>query len=141
MILNTSEYSASSMLSDSPIRCATGLSGLSLNFRRERKVCGELVVHEVCSFRLQYANIPVFASSINLLFPPDYRIVIICSNEEEGKSHVISKLQFYRRPYSALPPDASFAEYLLGHFRRWPESAFKKGLSRATVASVVDRDK
>ena len=138
MILSTSECSASSMLNDSPIRCVTGLCGLSLNFRRERKVSGELVAHEVCSFGLQYANIP---SSINLPFPPDYRIVIICSNEEEGKSHVISKLQFYRRPYSALPPDARFAEYLLGHFRRWPESTFKKGLSRATVASVVDRDK
>ena len=84
---------------------------------------------------------PIISSFFNLLFSPDYRIVIICSNEEESKSHVISKLQFYRRPYSTLQPDASFAEYLLGHFRRWPESALKKGLSRATAASVVDRDK
>ena len=46
------------MLSDCHTRCVTGLSRLSLNFHRDRKVNGELVTHKVCSFGLQYANIP-----------------------------------------------------------------------------------
>ena len=65
--------------------------------------------------------------------------IIICSNEEEGKSHIISKLQFYQRPYSTLPSDASFADYLIRHFRRWPEAKMRP--RRAGVASVVDPDK
>ena len=73
------------------------------------------------------------------LFLSDYRIVIICSSEEEGKSHVISKLQLFRRPYSAMQPNTSFASYLLRHFIRWPEALYQKG--RAVVASVVDPDK
>ena len=75
------------------------------------------------------------------LFSLDYRIVIICSSEEEGKAHVISKLQLFRRPFSALQPNTSFADYLLRHFRRWPEAFYQRALSRAVVASVVDPDK
>ena len=73
-----------------------------------------------------------------LIFLSDYRIVIICSSEEEGKSHVISKLQLFRRPFSALQPNTSFAGYLLRHFKRWPE---EKRLGRAVVASSVDPEK
>ena len=72
--------------------------------------------------------------------PPDYKIVIICSNEDEERSHVISELQFYRRPYSATQPDSAFAEYLMSHFKEWPEAATEMGLGCAVVASAVDPD-
>ena len=140
MTLDTSECSALFMLSDYPIRCVTGLSGLSLNCHRDRKVSRELVHNMKCAV-LHNILIPSYFLSVNLPFSPDYRLVIICSNEDEGKSGITSKLKFYWRPYSALPSDASFAEFLLGHFRRWPESAYTKRLSRATAASVVDCDK
>ena len=127
MTLDTSEFSVLSMLSDSPIRCVTGLCGLSLNYHKDRKVSLSCVAY--------------IASILSLFIYPDYRIVIICSNEDESKSRVISKLQFYQRPYSTLQSDITFAEYLLRHFKRWPEYAYKKGLSGAGVASAVDPDK
>ena len=69
---------------------------------------------------------------------PDYKIVIICSSEDEEKSHVISKLQLYHRAFSALQPNSEFAEYLMSHFKRWPEEAVRMG--RTLVASTVDCD-
>ena len=118
-------------------RALWSLSQLTQGQKGEQKTCNM----KCAALHNNMQAFSFFSSSVTLPFLPDYRIVIICSNEEEGKSHIISKLQFYRRPYSTLPSDASFAEYLLGHFRRWPESTFKKGLSRAMAASVVDRDK
>ena len=47
MTLDTSECSVLSMLSDSPIRCVTGLCGLSLNCHRDRKVSRELIVRNI----------------------------------------------------------------------------------------------
>ena len=67
-------------------------------------------------------------------------VIILAAMREEGKlSHIISKLQFYQRPYSTLPSDASFADYLIRQFRKWPEA--RMGPRRAGVASVVDPDK
>ena len=42
--------------------------------------------------------------------------MIICSNEDEDNSYMISKLQLYRRPVTILFPDDVCAEYLKAHF-------------------------
>lgn len=65
--------------------------------------------------------------------------MIICSDEEEEKSHLISELQIYRRHYLASQhTDDEFAKYLLGHFKEWPLRDLRLG---KIVASVVDPDR
>ena len=69
----------------------------------------------------------------------DYKLVIVCSNEDQDKSHMVSKLQLYSKPYAgSLKPIHEFQEYLKTQFIRWPESAHKRELGRKVVASVVD---
>ena len=46
----------------------------------------------------------------------DYRLVIICSNEEEEKSHFISKLHLYRRPFIPKSDIQEYKKYLAIHF-------------------------
>ena len=45
--------------------------------------------------------------------------MIICSNENEDNSYMISKLQLYRRPVTIFFPDHMFAKYLKAHFINW----------------------
>ena len=83
----------------------------------------------------------IINTACSTCIPPDYKIVIICSNEEEKKSHVISKLQFYRRPYSAMQSNFEFEEYFMRHFKKWPKTATSMVPGSAVVASAVDPDK
>ena len=46
----------------------------------------------------------------------EYRIVIICSLEDEESAHVVSKLHQYRREYPPLPRTTEIASYLKKHF-------------------------
>ena len=46
----------------------------------------------------------------------DYHLVIICSNEDEDKSHIISRLNSHRKHFTALHDDGKFQEYLKTHF-------------------------
>ena len=48
----------------------------------------------------------------------DYCIVIICSEEGEGKSYFISKLHLYKQPFIRVPETNIdfFKSYLLFHF-------------------------
>jgi len=46
----------------------------------------------------------------------EYRVVVICSLEDEKRAHVVSKLHQYRREYPPLPPNAEIASYLKAHF-------------------------
>ena len=45
-----------------------------------------------------------------------YRVVIICSLEDEERAHVVSKLHQYRREYPPLPSNTEIAAYLNKHF-------------------------
>ena len=71
-------------------------------------------------------------SVIIFVHATDYRLVIICSSEDEEKSHIIAKLHLHRRPYTSLLPDTSCAEYLRNHF------CSSTGLDSA---SATDKDK
>ena len=64
-------------------------------------------------------------------------MAIICSSEDEGRSHIVAQLQNYRRPYSAMSSKTDFKEYLQYHFKRLPEVVAKE----EDVASVVDPDR
>ena len=64
--------------------------------------------------------------------------MIICSNEDEDKSHIISKLQFYRRPFTTLHSVQTFSQYLITHFISWPQSELG---GQRILASVVDPEK
>ena len=70
----------------------------------------------------------------------DYRLVIICSNEDEDKSHMVSKLQLYRRPLTTVYSDQDFALYLKNHFISWSR-AQSCSSEREIWASEVDLDK
>ena len=41
--------------------------------------------------------------------------MIVCSNQDEDKSHIVSKLQIYRKQF-VIPKDASYRDYLKYHF-------------------------
>lgn len=53
---------------------------------------------------------------INVYHHADYRLVIICSNENEDQSLMIAKLAQYKRPY--WPPEevSIYQKYFLTHF-------------------------
>ena len=72
----------------------------------------------------------------------EYKLVIVCSNEDQDKSHMVSKLQLYLRLYAgSLKSIHEFQEYLKLQFIKWPERAHKRELGRKVVASVVDLEK
>ena len=48
-------------------------------------------------------------------FTTGYRVVIICSLEDEERAHVVSKLHQYRREYPPLPATTEIAAYLKMH--------------------------
>ena len=80
--------------------------------------------------------------AVYFLVPPEYKLVVVCSSEDQDKSHMVSKLQIYHRLYAgSLKPIHDFQEYLKTQFISWPEHAHKRALGRKVVASVVDLEK
>ena len=72
----------------------------------------------------------------------EYKLVIVCSNEDGEKAHMVSKLQPYNKPFSgAMKPVGDFVKYFRDKFTSWPEKAHRKSLGKAVVASVVDPEK
>ena len=45
-----------------------------------------------------------------------YRLVIICSKEDEEKSHIISRLHLHKRPAVPSFSHDDFKKYLVSHF-------------------------
>ena len=68
--------------------------------------------------------------------------MIICSNEEEEKSHIISKLHSCRQPFSQIFDDEQCQDYLKAHFTGKVESlsSFTSQMQLVT-ASDVDYEK
>ena len=77
-----------------------------------------------------------------LSFSTDYRLVIICSNEEEEKSHIISKLHSCRRPFAQKLDTYQCQHYLKAHFTGQVESLSPSYSSQMqpAMASAVDRE-
>ena len=69
----------------------------------------------------------------------DYRIVIICSNEDEEKSHIVSRLQPYFRTFSGIQPDESIMKYLKDHFIE--DRTETNSTENSILASVVDKER
>lgn len=69
----------------------------------------------------------------------DYRLVIICSNEEEEKSHIISKLHSCRRPFPLMLDSEQCQRYLKAHFIDQTESD-ASSQSQPATASKVDHE-
>ena len=65
--------------------------------------------------------------------------MIICSNEDEEKSCIVSKLQLYRKQYTAFADITKFQHYLKSHFTVETETRHQYGVAMA--ASVVDHEK
>uniref|UniRef100_A0A1X7TWB5 RZ-type domain-containing protein n=1 Tax=Amphimedon queenslandica TaxID=400682 RepID=A0A1X7TWB5_AMPQE len=63
-----------------------------------------------------------------------YKLVIVCSNEDQEKSHIIAKLQMYNRTCSKVLSKDKFSQYLMNHFTKWPKSCSDDIL----LASAVD---
>ena len=68
---------------------------------------------------------PSLPSSPSFLPPPvlpthfsttDYRLVIICSNEDEDRSHIISRLSPHKKHFTGLHDVAKYRKYLKIHF-------------------------
>ena len=78
-----------------------------------------------------------------IIFDVDYRLVIICSNEDEEKSHFISKLHLFKRTH--IPPSdiQLYRKYLITHFTNQTlnEEASATQYDASLSASIVDNDK
>ena len=48
--------------------------------------------------------------------PLDYRLVIVCTNEGEERSHFISKLHAYQQQYTPIHTISDFCMYLKSKF-------------------------
>ena len=57
-----------------------------------------------------------FCDHVAIFLSTEYRIVIICSLEDEERAHVVSKLHQYCREYPPLPPTTEISAYLNKHF-------------------------
>ena len=62
------------------------------------------------------------------------KIVIVCSSEDEDKSHMVSKLQLFKRQLSTFYSDAQYSQYLKYHF-------IQRTVANRTLASDVDNEK
>ena len=72
------------------------------------------------------------------LFTIDYRLVIICSNEDEDKSHIISRLNAHRKHFTALHDVGKFREYLKTHFTGATKPTHQSIVTQGVSASMVD---
>ena len=81
---------------------------------------------------------PHFTHLLISLYPTttDYRLVIVCSNEDEDKSHIISRLNAHRKHFSTLHDVAKCREYLKIHFT----GTTPTNKTTQKVASTVDCD-
>ena len=70
--------------------------------------------------------------SYSLLLGPDYRLVLLCSNQDEEKSHFIAKLHLLRRVY---PPQAAAA------CKSYLASKFCVNRGTCSQASTLDHEK
>ena len=67
----------------------------------------------VCNvFETAYRNV----ITVFYIIATGYRVVVICSLEDEERAHVVSKLHQYRREYPPLPSTTEIANYLKRHF-------------------------
>ena len=79
---------------------------------------------------------------LSLCICSDYRLVIVCDNEDQDKSPIVSRLQLYLRPNTgSLKSIHEFRDYLRTQFTIWPCFAYRKELRRNVVASDVDKEK
>ena len=68
--------------------------------------------------------------------------MVICSNQDEEKSHIISKLHLYRRPYTVPSEITKYQQYLQQHFVSEGDHDHQtRADSHSMVASGVDRER
>ena len=116
------------MLRSSPTKFAIRHCGLSLKFLGKGQVGAEKHTY--------HGNDSVYNDS---LWIPDYRLVMICSNEETDKSYIISKLQLFHRQYTASTYTPKFQHYLRSHFKM--ETETQQQFDDVMAAPVVDYEK
>ena len=63
--------------------------------------------------------------------------MVICSNHEEEKSHIISKLHLYRRPYGVPADIAKYQHYLKCHFVDEDQPLYPQHQTRGSLSSVA----
>ena len=73
-------------------------------------------------------------------YSAEYRVVIVCSNQNEDKSHIISKLEMYRKQF-VMPKNESFRDFLRHHFTISEDGVEYQHGVLLINASVVDPDK
>ena len=68
--------------------------------------------------------------------------MIVCSNQDEDKSHIISKLEMYRKQF-VMPKDENFKHFLRQHFTISEDSVEYPIHQHGVLinASAVDPDK
>ncbi len=99
-----------------------------LNILKEGRV---IVNALLCSWTIDHVYIyylPILES---------YRLVIICSNEGEEKSHFISKLKLHRQPFVLIENLKDYKKYLSDHFSGRHQQLPEVGIS----ASTIDHEK
>ena len=146
------EYSASCMRKSCPIRSGTEPCGPWRSFLRDKSRVSDGIQACICicsssPFHWIYVcNILIFPTlfSFNHLFnfyilpAAKYRLVIICSNEDEDKSHIISQLSTNRKLYTVPHDIAKFQKYLKTHFTSTTPTHQSHNVTQEMSASIVD---
>ena len=110
---------------------------------RERKVSNISYVHAcICVEKIQ-SVVCYMAYVIWPLCFTDYRLVVICSKEDEEKSHIIYQLHNFERPEVPKLDERRCKEYLKTHFTLLPANikASFQAVPTGCAATVVDPDK
>ncbi|XP_019863183.1 PREDICTED: E3 ubiquitin-protein ligase RNF213-like, partial [Amphimedon queenslandica] len=98
------------------------------HFRIFCLVHAELLSYQVCDKALKSLTECSYAKN-------DYRLVIVCSDEDLDKFHMISKLQLFKQQLEAFHCDDDYKQYLKSHFVQNPNI-----LGRRALASTIDRE-
>ena len=117
-----------------PRVCECGTRSAQTNYTNE--------VHSVQgNFSYQIIDFTPYCSCFILLYIlTDYRLVIICSNEDEEKSHIISKLHSHKRPFALTLDSEQCQHYLKTHFTGQVCSSLSAQMQPA-MASIVDHER
>ena len=81
--------------------------------------------------------------TVTIVFCTGYRLVVICSKEDEQKSRIISRLHLHKRPVEPMLSESQGRKYLKGHFVLVNNLETTPSFASATerCACIVDPDR
>ena len=116
------------------------------HIKQQTKHCGPSM--KLFKIKEVYANIHMYILYIRIITSSSigYRLVIICSSQDEEKTPIISKLHLHRRPYVVSSDINKYKTYLRKHFIDEQQPSYQQlqqaiGSVPIVKASIVDDER